>query len=354
MQGGAMNVDTPTVNCLSLCSGIEGIGLGLRQVIPGFRTVCYVEREIAAVAILAQRMEDKALDDAPVWSDLTTFDGKPWRGVVDIVTGGIPCQPFSYAGKRKGGDDERNLWPEALRIVGEVRPALAFFENVPGVERYYFNQVWPELHGMGYEVAEGIFSAAEVGASHRRERVFILAYHDSFASRTPWTDDGQWRASRTPSGSEQLEGGVLAHARHQQVNVLKRLHGAKPETASGDVGNAESGEQRLQRQREGESQESAGRPGSDVAHAVSPRPQWQGLEARGRAEPARIHSFPPAPDDLEGWSRVLAEMPSLEPAVCRVADELPNRVDRLAALGNAVVPRQAALAFTTLWEKLGR
>jgi DNA (cytosine-5)-methyltransferase 1 len=96
---------------LSLCAGAGGIDLGLTIACPKYRTVCYVERESYAAATLVARMEDKALDTAPIWDDITSFDGRPWRGTVDIINGGYPCTPFSVAGKRKGVNDPRHLWP---------------------------------------------------------------------------------------------------------------------------------------------------------------------------------------------------------------------------------------------------
>ena len=109
---------------LSLCSGAGGLDLGLTIAMPGYRTVGHVERETYAAAILVARMEEAALDPAPVWDDVASFDGRPWRGAVDIVTAGYPCQPFSVAGKRRGADDPRHLWPHVARIIGEVdRPS---------------------------------------------------------------------------------------------------------------------------------------------------------------------------------------------------------------------------------------
>jgi DNA (cytosine-5)-methyltransferase 1 len=180
-----MNVASSTINVLSLCSGYGGLDLGLDIATCGAtRTVCYVEREAFAAAILAARMEEKALDAAPVWSDLRTFDGRPWRGVVDCITGGYPCQPFSFAGKRLGEHDERHLWPDIARIVGEVEPGIVFFENVAGHLTLGFDAVRADLERLGYRVAAGLFSAAEVGASHRRERLFILGVADSWCERS--------------------------------------------------------------------------------------------------------------------------------------------------------------------------
>ncbi len=121
------------VNGLALCAGVGGLELGLALANPGYRSVGYVERESYATAILVARMGEQALDPAPVWDDLTTFDGRPWRGKVDLISAGFPCQPFSAAGKQKGTDDERWLWPDIARIIREVQPGYVFLENVPGL-----------------------------------------------------------------------------------------------------------------------------------------------------------------------------------------------------------------------------
>ena len=169
------NVDTPTYNAISICSGYGGIELGLREVVP-IRTVCYVEIEISASAILASRMEEGYLDQAPIWSDIKTFDTEPWRGKVDILTGGFPCQPFSVAGAQLGEDDPRNLWPDTARLIRGLGVPIVFLENVPGILRYYYDTIRPELREMGYEVTEGLFSASETGATHKRQRLIILHY----------------------------------------------------------------------------------------------------------------------------------------------------------------------------------
>ena len=167
------------LNGLALCAGVGGLELGLHLALgDSYRCAVAVEGEAHAAAILVARMEDGTLDPAPVWNDVATFDGRPWRGVVDIVSGGYPCQPFSFAGKRAGTDDPRHLWPHIERILREVKPGLAFFENVPGHLSLGFDEVCESLSGLGYRIAAGVFSAAEVGAPHRRERLFILAHLD--------------------------------------------------------------------------------------------------------------------------------------------------------------------------------
>lgn len=162
---------------LSVCAGIGGIDLALRR---RARTVCYVEREPFAVAVLTSRMRSGDLDDAPIWDDLRTFDGRPWRGCVDLIAGGIPCQPNSLAGKRQGGADDRDLWPDFRRVVREVGPRFAFVENVPGLlsveDGRSFGRILGDLAEDGYDAAWCCLPAADVGARHRRERVFVLGW----------------------------------------------------------------------------------------------------------------------------------------------------------------------------------
>ena len=133
---------------------------------------------------------------AVVWDDVATFDGRPWRGAVDIVTAGYPCQPFSVAGKRRGADDPRHLWPHVARIIGEVEPPFVFLENVAHHLRLGFPEVASGLVGMGYRLAAGLFTAAEVGAPHKRERLFILAIREGDELADParllW-DPVEWR-----------------------------------------------------------------------------------------------------------------------------------------------------------------
>ena len=177
-----LRVDLYPFRILSICSGVGGIELGFKLAEPSSRTVCYVEIEAFACEILARRMEEKRLDAAPVWTNLKTFDGKPWRGKVDCITGGYPCQPFSVAGKKLGTNDPRHLWPDIKRLITEIEPPICFFENVSNHLRVGFEEVANDLRQLGYKIKTGLFAAEEVGAPHKRERLFILAYGDSFGS----------------------------------------------------------------------------------------------------------------------------------------------------------------------------
>ena len=170
-------------NVLSLCTGYGGIELGLKRALGSVTSLAHVEIEAFAIANLVNKMETGQMVPAPIWTDLKTLNARIFRGKVDILTGGYPCQPFSAAGKRKGTEDPRHLWPyiggkiEGRRnIIEQCRPRGVFFENVEGHISLGVCEVIADLERMGYEVEVGIFSAAEVGAPHQRKRVFILGY----------------------------------------------------------------------------------------------------------------------------------------------------------------------------------
>lgn len=166
---------TKTIAHVSLCAGYGGIDLGLKRAIPGLRTIAFSEIEAYACANLVAKMEAGLLDAAPIWTDVKTFPWESFRDRVDLLSGGYPCQPFSCAGKRIGADDPRHLWPHIARGIALMRPKICFFENVEGHISIGLREVIVDLESMGYRSTWGIFSAEEVGAPHRRKRVFILA-----------------------------------------------------------------------------------------------------------------------------------------------------------------------------------
>lgn len=165
----------PSRTILSICAGIGGLDLGIRLALRNARTICYIERELFAAAVLVKRMQEGILDPAPVWSDIATFNGRPWHRKVYILAGGIPCQPWSCAGNRQGIEDDRWIWKDVLRIVRQVKPPIVFLENVPGFTRGGLERILADLAALGFDAEWGVFSAGEVGAPHRRERLFILA-----------------------------------------------------------------------------------------------------------------------------------------------------------------------------------
>jgi len=160
---------------LAVCPGLLGIERGLKRVFPRLRTAAYVEIETFIVENLLSAMEAGLVDAAPVWTNLKTFNPDPFRGLIDILSGGYPCQPFSLAGNRGGADDPRHLWPYLYTITETIKPLCCFFENVAGHLSMGYDQVYRDLRNLGYRVESGIYTASEVGAPHQRERLFILA-----------------------------------------------------------------------------------------------------------------------------------------------------------------------------------
>ena len=172
----------PTITHLSLCTGYEGIGRGLRNVWGNVREIAYVEIEAFAVANLVAKMEANELHPAPVWTDIKTFPFSDFQGKVDIISAGFPCQPFSAAGRRNSTDDPRHLYPYIAKGISACTPTYVILENVEGIissktadGESVLKYVLGDLEERGYKVAWGVFSAVEIGAPHQRKRVFILA-----------------------------------------------------------------------------------------------------------------------------------------------------------------------------------
>jgi DNA (cytosine-5)-methyltransferase 1 len=162
------------VNELALFAGAGGGILGGKLL--GWRTVCAVEWEPYPASVLVARQNDGLLPAFPIWDDVQTFDGKPWRGIVDVVSGGFPCQDISSAGKGAGIDGERSgMWREMARIIHEVRPRFAFVENSPMLTSRGLGTVLGDLASMGFNARWGVLGASDVGANHQRERIWIVA-----------------------------------------------------------------------------------------------------------------------------------------------------------------------------------
>lgn len=170
---------------LSLCPGFRGLERGLERAMGGgrLRVAAYVEIEAFIIENLLAAMETGLLDAAPIWSDLKTFQWDIFRGKIHGFVGGYPCQPFSVAGNQLGEEDPRHLWPYIKEGIRTVGPLWCFFENVGGHLNIGYETVRRELQELGYRVEEGIFSAEEVGAPHRRERLFILAVENTYSIR---------------------------------------------------------------------------------------------------------------------------------------------------------------------------
>ena len=157
---------------LDLFSGIGGFALAAKW--NGYRTVAFCDNEPYAQAVLK-----KHWPDVPCHKDIREVRGDLYAGVT-LLTGGFPCQPFSVAGKQRGKDDDRYLWPEMLRVIREARPAWIIGENVAGIVNLALDQVCADLEGEGYEVEPIIIPACGVDAPHKRDRVWIVANAKSF------------------------------------------------------------------------------------------------------------------------------------------------------------------------------
>ena len=358
----------PPLRVLSLFSGIGGLDLGVHRAAPGSRTVLYLENGLYPAAVLAARMADGRLDAAPVWSDIRTFDAVPWRGAVDLIIGGFPCQDISIAGRRAGitPDTRSGLWFEFARIIRQVEPRYVFLENVAAIVTLGLDIVLGDLAALGFAAEWGCLAATDVGAPHRRERWFLLGRREGAGAGLADPDNQRrvewWAAQHEPDGRPETVAGVDlvdgdgADAGGTAEEQLRQVGVGQADPDPEGRGEPQPGVW------EGRSASVGG--SGDVAH-----PRQSGLAGGERGGPpgarhrpeafgstaelcATRPEWPPRPDDHAGWAAVLERWPALEPAVRGVAARSTSRVDRLAALGNAVVPAQAALAFRLLWDRL--
>ena len=353
----------------------------LASILLGHRIVGYVEYDEYCQKVIRQRIRDGIYDDAPIFGDIRRFDGRRFAGCVDVISGGFPCQAFSVAGRRLGEGDERNMWPETLRVIGEVRPRYCFLENVPGlISSGYFGTILGGLAESGYDAEWCVLGADDVGAPHRRKRLWILAY-------TPRDgQDGRIRRGRGISdvGSVQQEGDreVVAH--------------------TGDVGRATGQPDRLVRK--GQGRMGFGECGADdMAH--SERPGLEGDESTrdsrpdgcaterctwwdtdpadvGDTECMRELQSQGGESDKRRWAEYTSEelwriaainwaveselggmvdglasgthiaCSASDVPILRVATGVRDRVNRLKAIGNGQVPLTAAAAWCLLMKRI--
>ena len=283
---------------LSLCAGAGGLDLGLKLAEPGYRAVGYVERDAYAAAILVARMEEAVLDQAPVWDDVAGFDGRPWRGVVDCLSAGYPCQPFSVAGQRRGTDDSRHLWPHIARVIAECRPEWVFLENVANHLNLGYREVRGELEGLGFGVTEGLFTAAEVGAPHRRQRLFILAHAEGYHGRPQFEPKGKRRGRSGSAGKCPVLGD--AHGQRRREAERRQSPERRPAASGQGLGDPISAGLEV------------GQGESEDIDAQQPPPERAG----------GLPTFPPGPGDIDGWRRYLEHRHDAEPCIRRGSDGL--------------------------------
>ena len=287
-----------SLNELALFAGAGGGILGGKLL--GWRTVCAVEWEPYAASVLVARQNDKVLPPFPIWDDVQTFDGKPWRGIVDVISGGFPCQDISSAGKGAGIDGERSgMWREMARIIREVEPRFVFVENSPMLTSRGLGRVLGDLASMGFDAAWGVLGAADVGANHQRDRIWIVAKR---SGQFPYSQCNRIRRWEQQQESIEKENGAMANTMPSGEWGYKWENKTKKDVSS--------------------------IPNSDL-----PQREGRGLSSGTFSENSFI-------GNSRWWET--------EPDVGRVADGVAARVDRLKAIGNGQVPLCAATAWRIL------
>lgn len=345
------------MNELALFAGAGGGILGGRLL--GWHTVAACELERYPREVLLARQRDGMLDKFPIWDDVCTFDGRPWRGLVDVVSGGFPCQDISSAGKGAGIEGARSgLWKEMFRIVCEVRPRFAFMENSPMLTSRGLGVVLGDLAEAGYNAEWMVLGAADVGAPHQRDRIWILAYDAERGELFPHADlHGAGWGEQLAQGAAQ-KAGLLPdpmQRRGRRVGCCKEVENALDTDAERKVQvfipNANMLPSAEQHESHERTEELAGggthgvEAGGYVPHAD--KPQRQGVDG----VPEQCEPQDSGTGDAggiwcagDGWA--------VEPDVGRVADGVAARVDRLKAIGNGQVPLVAATAFTILMNRI--
>ncbi|NBW38862.1 MAG: DNA cytosine methyltransferase [Cytophagia bacterium] len=280
------------MNELALFAGAGGGILGGKLL--GWRTVCAVEWEPYPASVLCARQNDGILPPFPIWDDVQTFDGRPWRGIVDVVSGGFPCQDISAAGKGAGIDGERSgMWGEMARIIREVRPKYVFVENSPMLTSRGLGRVLGDLASMGFDARWGVLGAADVGAPHQRDRIWIVG-------KIPNTNNRRCKPQNKSCPTEKTNNKTFCDGSTQQM-ANTSLSGFPP------------------------------------CNDTPPRPQKQSLEKQSWRSSNEFGK-------TKHWWEI-------EPNVGRVADGVAARVDRLKAIGNGQVPLCAATAWRILNDK---
>jgi len=286
------------MNHLDLFSGIGGFSLGLEKV--GFKTIAFCEREEYCRMLLQKHWKG-----VKIYNDIKKLEAKDIKEPVDILTGGFPCQPYSVAGKQKGTNDDRYLWPEMFRVIKEVKPTFIIAENVRGLiniqDGMVFETVCSDLESKGFEIQTFIIPAAGVGAPHKRERVWIVGYskyNGSLTSKIKRRDD------KINDRAEEGENTTL-----------------QPERTS--------------------------RSGNNVTMENSGCELYERSSIRGKDEDETRKEIT---NQHQRSSSTSWRSWEFEPDVGRVANGVPGRAHRLRGLGNAIIPKIAEEIGRSIWK----
>jgi DNA (cytosine-5)-methyltransferase 1 len=366
---------------LSLFSGIGGLDLAAEAA--GFQTVGQCEWADYPTKVL-----EKHWPDVPRWRDIRTLTGddiyaKTGRRSVTVISGGFPCQPFSVAGKRRGKEDDRYLWPEMCRVISEIRPSWVIGENVPGIVNLALDTVLSDLESQGYTCQTFIIPACGVDAPHRRERIFIVAYSGCGRCSGARNVCDIWELQKGSFGQGQadqfVQSGKVSTAVSNTDCDGSNSRRPEPEGQQREAGAANGGDDVADTSVKGigsisvqpgearssdtdahgsckivSDSESTGFQRYDHATAVSAERRGQGqsfaksgaldanTDQQQRERKRGTWNWRPESADGGWWP--------VEPDVGRVANGVPSRVDRLKCLGNAVVPQQAYPIFKAIAE----
>jgi DNA (cytosine-5)-methyltransferase 1 len=349
------------MNELALFAGAGGGILGGKLL--GWRTVCAVEWEAYPASVLCARQNDGLLESFPIWDDVQTFDGKPWRGIVDVVSGGFPCQDISAAGKGAGIDGERSgMWGEMARIIYEVRPRFVFVENSPMLTSRGLGRVLGDLASMGFDARWGVLGAADIGANHQRDRIWIVA---RWKGDLPHAQHDRIRWWEQQQKSIEEETRKLANARcelwdegnsrdldaQEEIGTSSPIFNQSGGQGCGedqvDYSNCErlEGNNNIKKSSNG-IQPMSGKRCDEVPDSSSVRSQGQGQyeQSINSTKSRKGQTIEP----VYGRS---PDFWAVEPNVGRVANGVADRVDRLKAIGNGQVPLCAATAWRILSEQ---
>ena len=344
------------MNHLDLFSGIGGFSLALEKV--GFKTVGFCEVDPYCRLLLQKHWKG-----VTIHNDIKKLEAKDIREPIDILTGGFPCQPYSVAGKQKGTDDNRYLWPDMFRVIKEIKPTFVIAENVRGIiniqDGMVFETVCSDLESESFEIQTFIIPAAGVGAPHKRERVWIVGYSKHNGSltskirrgnkeadagtqkrqnqtikseRTSRSDDNEImeNSRRTLRQGAKFSKENADESKQKNANKFKRSSSTSEHYVANSNSNREKWNQSKDRQRSRLKQDSANVANSERIHV-------QGQQDRSRQKQFRRESW---------WE--------FEPNVGRVANGVPGRVYRLKGLGNSIVPQIAEEIGKAIWKTLNQ
>ncbi len=298
---------------LDLFAGIGGFSYGL-EATGGFSTTAFCE-----IDPYCQKVLKKHWADVPIHADIKGTDFGQYTGRIDVITGGYPCQPFSNAGKQRGEEDPRHLWPRMREVIEQVRPTWVICENVHGHIKLGLDKVLLDLENLGYTTRTFIVPACGVNAPHRRNRLWIISYSEHNGSSSPTvTRENHENARKGEEGAK-------------QPIEPTGIYSPEP-VAHSDSSGWRQGNEKM----EGRTPEQLN-SGSIQSSPIHANPSSSGLQGCAKKSVSRLPNIQIEFERSGETVRILRDSP--EPGVCGTANGFPGRVDRIKALGNSVVPQ---------------